>query len=84
MIECRYPHVVEMAVPPEGFSNRLRLAMESFHVARNILRRFGRPTRRDCTEYCRWCFESLADAADFYDQFGGEILSDRVQEFAAR
>jgi hypothetical protein len=70
MIEYRFPRVVEMAVPLEGFS----MAMEAFHRSRDILRRFGRPTRRGNTEYCRWCFAHPAHAMAFRAQFGGEML----------
>lgn len=74
MIEHRFPHIVEMPVPSVGFSNRLRQAMEAFHLSREIRRRFGRPTRRENTEYCRWCFMHPADASAFRSQFGGEML----------
>jgi hypothetical protein len=81
--ERHFPHVVEMPVPSRGFGNHLRLAMEAFHLLREIPRRFGRPTRRRETEYCRWCFARPTDAAAFRDQFGGEVLADRDWTIAA-
>jgi hypothetical protein len=65
------PHIVEIAVPVDGFDLRLSREMSSFHCLHEIRPRFGRPSTRNGQTYCRWCFSEPAFADAFCEQFGG-------------
>ena len=70
MNERDFPHIVELALPSDGFGRALD-AVHDFHRLRGIQSRDGRRQRRDEQEYVRWCFASVIDADDFAQQFGG-------------
>jgi hypothetical protein len=69
--ERDYPHIVELAVPPNGFGAALD-AMYEFHRTRGLTDRRGRGVRRDGQDFVRWCFANPADAEDFAKVFGGK------------
>jgi hypothetical protein len=73
--ESEFPHIVEMALPRDGFDHRLRRQMEEFHSSQKIKARFGRRTRYGNQEYCRWCFADPTCADAFRELFGGERLT---------
>ena len=73
--ESECPHIVEMALPRDGFDHRLRRQMEDFHLSHKIKARFGRRTRYGSQEYCRWCFADPLCADGFRERFGGERLT---------
>lgn len=72
--EREMPHIVEMEVPQRGFAHDERKAIEEFHRSRKIRARFGRHSRRDGKEYCRWCFAEADQADLFHGTFGGTRL----------
>ena len=76
MNERDFPHIVELALPSDGFGRALD-AVHDFHRLRGIQSRDGRRQRRDEQEYVRWCFASVIDADDFAQQFGGTRLQPR-------
>jgi hypothetical protein len=73
MNEREAPYLVELRAPPRGFGATFP-AIYSFHRNRGIEIRSGRRQRRDDQEFVRWCFADAETAADFQDQFGGELL----------
>src|SRR6476619_6623055 len=72
--ERNFPHIVEIAVSPNGFDVALRRAMEFFHQSHNIRPQFGRSVKRNARQYCRWCFADAKVADAFCEQFGGVTL----------
>jgi hypothetical protein len=69
--ERSFPHIVELAVPPDGLNVRLSREMAAFHQARGVQQRFGWPRTRNGHNYCRWCFSDPEIAEAFCEQFEG-------------
>jgi hypothetical protein len=74
--EQDFPHVVELAVPPEGFRGAF-LEFDAFHRERRIPVRRGRSRREAEQFYIRFCFPDTATADAFRNRFGGECLTYR-------
>ena len=68
--ERKFPHIVEIAVPPSGLGAELN-AMHHFHELRGIKACIGRGRRGDNRAYLRWYFTSLKTAGYFAIEFGG-------------
>jgi hypothetical protein len=60
--EQDFPHLVELAVPPEGFG-RSFLDFDAFHRERRIPVRRGRSRHEVKQFYIRFCFPDAATAA---------------------
>jgi len=71
--EQDFPHLVELAVPPEGFRGTF-LEFDAFHRERRIPVRRGR-SRHEVKQYIRFCFPDAATADAFRNRFGGECLT---------
>jgi hypothetical protein len=72
--ERDFPHVVELALPLEGFRGVL-LEIDAFHRERRIPVRRGR-NRHDVEQFhIRFCFPDAATADAFLNRFGGECLT---------
>jgi hypothetical protein len=67
----KFPHVVEIPVPPSGLGKRLD-AMHAFHSKRGITACLGRGRRENSRNYLRWYFAAPKTAADFASKFGGK------------
>ena len=74
MNERDFPHVVELALPPDGFSDQ-GSGFEEFHRKRGIPIRPGRGRHEPTQFYVRFCFPSTAAADAFQNRFGGERLT---------
>ena len=74
--EQDFPHVVELAVPPEGFRGAF-LEFDAFHRERRIPVRRGRSRHEAEHFYIRFCFPDTATADAFRNRFGGECLTYR-------
>ena len=72
--ERDFPHVVELALPPEGFRSVL-LEMDAFHRERRIPVCRGRSRHEVKQVYIRFCFPDTATADAFRNRFGGECLT---------
>ena len=72
--EQDFPHLVELAVPPEGFS-RSFLDFDAFHRERRIPVCRGRSRHEVKQFYIRFCFPDAATADAFRNRFGGECLT---------
>src|SRR5215467_14382482 len=72
--ERDFPHLVELALPPEGFRDVL-LEIHSFHRNQRIPVRRGRSRYEGKPFYIRFCFPDAATADAFRDRFGGERLT---------
>ena len=72
--ERDFPHVVELAVPPEGFHGAF-LEFDAFHREHRIPVRRGRSRHEGEQSYIRFCFPDAAAADAFRDRFGGECLT---------
>ena len=72
--EQDFPHLVELALPPEGFRGVL-LEMDAFHRDRRIPVRRGRSRHEVKQVYIRFCFPGAATAEAFRNRFGGECLT---------
>ncbi len=72
--ERDFPHLVELALPPEGFRDVL-LQIDAFHRERRIPVRRGRSRYEVKPFYIRFCFPDIATADAFRNRFGGECLS---------
>jgi hypothetical protein len=72
--EQDFPHLVEVALPPEGFRGVL-LEMDAFHRERRIPVRRGRSRHEVKQVYIRFCFPDAATAEAFRNRFGGECLT---------
>ena len=70
--ERDFPHLVELALPPEGFRDVL-LQIDAFHGERRIPVRRGRNRREVKQVYIRFCFREIATADAFRNRFGGEL-----------
>ena len=74
MNERDFPHLVELALPPGGFSDH-GSEFEAFHRERGIPIRPG-TSRQEATQfYVRFCFPHAAAADAFRLRFGGERLT---------
>ena len=71
--ERDFPHLVELALPPEGFRDVL-LQIDAFHRERRIPVRRGR-SRQEAELHIRFCFPDAATADAFRNRFGGECLT---------
>ncbi len=72
--EQDFPHLVELAVSPEGFRGTFR-EFDAFHQERRIPVRRGRSRYRAEQFYVRFCFADTATADAFRHHFGGECLT---------
>jgi len=72
--ERDFPHLVELALPPEGFRSVL-LEIDAFHRKRRIPVRRGRSRHEVKQVYIRFCFPDAATADAFRNRFGGECLT---------
>jgi hypothetical protein len=72
--ERDFPHLVELALPPEGFRDVL-LQIGAFHRERRIPVRRGRSRYEVKPFYIRFCFPDTATADAFRNRFGGEWLT---------
>src|SRR5262249_43780171 len=63
-----FPHVVEIAVPPNGLGNAL-IAMYDFHARHGIEVKRGHGRREHGGNFMRWCFAESAIAAAFASEF---------------
>jgi hypothetical protein len=72
--ERDFPHLVELALPPEGFRDVL-LEIDAFHRERRIQVRRGRNRYAGKQVYIRFCFPDAAIADAFRNRFGGECLT---------
>jgi hypothetical protein len=72
--ERDFPHLVELALPPEGFRS-VFLAIDAFHRERRIPVRRGQNRHEVKQFYIRFCFPDAATADAFRNRFGGECLT---------
>ena len=72
--ERDFPHLVELALPPEGFRDIL-LEIHAFHRNQRIPVRRGRSRHDVKQSYIRFCFPDAATADAFRNRFGGECLT---------
>jgi len=72
--EQDFPHVVELAVPPEGFRGAFQ-EFDAFHRERRIPVRRGRSRHEAEHFYIRFCFPDTATADAFRNRFGGQCLT---------
>jgi hypothetical protein len=72
--ERDFPHLVELALPPEGFRS-VFLEIDAFHRERHIPVRRGRSRHEVKQFYIRFCFPDAANADAFRNRFGGECLT---------
>ena len=72
--ERDFPHLVELALRPEGFRDVL-LKIGAFHRERRIPVRRGRSRYEVKPFYIRFCFPDIATADAFRNRFGGECLT---------
>ena len=77
--ERDFPYIVELPLPPNGFDERVRRAMEIFHRTRDIRPCFGSSRRRNEECYCRWCFSDPVIADAFRERFGGMLVTNKPQ-----
>jgi len=72
--ERDFQHLVELALPPDGFRSVL-LEIDAFHRDRRIPVRRGRNRHEVKQVYIRFCFPDAATADAFRNRFGGECLT---------
>ena len=72
--ERDFPHLVELALPLEGFRDLL-LQVDAFHRERRIPVRRGRSRYEVKPLHIRFCFPDAATADAFFNRFGGECLT---------
>jgi hypothetical protein len=72
--ERDFPHLVELAVPPEGLRDAF-LEIDAFHRERRIPVRRGRSRHEVKQFYIRFCFSDAATADAFRNRFGDECLT---------
>jgi hypothetical protein len=68
-IERDFPHVVEIAVPPDGLGSVL-IAMYEFHARHGIEAKRGHGRREHGGNFIRWCFADPGIAKAFESEFG--------------
>jgi hypothetical protein len=69
-----FPHIVELALPPGGFSDQGR-GFEEFHRERGIPIRPGIGRHEVTQFYVRFCFPNAVAADAFRDRFSGQRLT---------
>jgi hypothetical protein len=69
-IERDFPHIVEMAMPGNGFRAKTG-DMATWHRQRGIEIHHGMGGYREGVWYVRWCFLNETDAEAFIQEFGG-------------
>ena len=79
--ERDFPHLVELALPPEGFRDIL-LEIHAFHRNQRIPVRRGRSRHDVKQSYIRFCFPDAATADACRNRFGGECLTHAPEESA--
>jgi hypothetical protein len=72
--ERDFPHLVELALPPEGFRD-VFLQIDAFHRERHLPVRRGRSRHKAKQFYIRFCFPDTATADAFRNCFGRECLT---------
>jgi hypothetical protein len=72
--ERDFPHLVELALPPEGFRS-VFLEIDAFYRERRIPVRRGQSRHEVKQVYIRFCFPDAATADAFRNRFGGECLT---------
>ena len=72
--ERDFPHLVELALPREGFRDVLP-QIDAFHRDRHIPVRRGRNRHEVEQFHIRFCFPDTATADAFRNRFGGECLT---------
>jgi hypothetical protein len=72
-IERRYPHIIELMVPPNGFGTRLN-RMHDWHSTRGIQSQRGSGRYHDERHFVRFCFADPEEAKAFQEEFGGELI----------
>jgi hypothetical protein len=72
--ERDFPHLVELALPPEGFRGVFQ-EIDAFHRERRIPVRRGRSRYEVKPIHIRFCFPDAATADAFRNRFGGECLT---------
>src|SRR5262249_15999058 len=72
--EQDFPHLVELAVPPEGFRSAF-LEFDAFHRDQRIPVRRARTRHEPEQFYIRFRFPATATADAFRNRFGGECLT---------
>jgi len=72
-VERRYPHIVELMVPLNGFGTTLNL-MHDWHTFPGIQTQRGSGRYHDGRHYVRWCFADPEAAKAFQEEFGGELI----------
>jgi hypothetical protein len=68
--ERDFPHLVELALPPEGFRS-VFLDFDAFHRQHHIPVRRGRSRHEAKKSHIRFCFPDAATADAFRARFGG-------------
>jgi hypothetical protein len=74
--ERDFPHIVEVAIPANGWGNLLNEMLQAHNVLG--IREYRGEGRFDLTEGrdCgRWCFENRQHADSFARAFGGKVIS---------
>jgi hypothetical protein len=66
----RFPHIIEIGIPPRGLDAQTSRSILDFHRSRNIQVRFGHAIKN----MCRWCFSERVTAEAFKEQFGGTYV----------
>jgi hypothetical protein len=79
--ERDFPHLVELALPSEGFRSVV-LEIDAFHRDRRIPVRHGRSRHEVKQFYIRFCFPDAATADAFCNRFGGECLTHAPEKSA--
>jgi hypothetical protein len=69
----RFPHIIEIAIPPLGLDQQTSRAILDFHRSRDIQVQFGHAIKN----VCRWCFSDAATAEAFKEQFSGNYVEKR-------
>jgi hypothetical protein len=72
--EQHFPHLVELAVPPEGLRDAL-LEFDAFHRERRIPVYRGRSRAVAERFHIRFCFPDTTLADAFRNRFGGQCLT---------
>jgi hypothetical protein len=81
--ERDFPHLVELALPPEGFRS-VFLEFDAFHRERRIPVRRGRSRHEGEQSQIRFCFPDPASADAFRDRFGGVRMTYAPQKAKPR
>jgi hypothetical protein len=79
-IRRRFPHIIEITIPPLGLDPQTSREIVDFHRSRNIQVRFGHAIKN----VCRWCFSEAATAEAFKEQFRGNYVVKSKKNTARR